>query len=202
MITLLSISCGERSAESQGSEFLDFARKFSETYPKSEAQDLYKTLFQESFGPGHIISSWDAARLHLERELASMPPHEEVALIEPCGPAGRMLRLNLRSALAEGIDVDDIIDMMRKSVERLQPDTLAFLHQGDIVRRRGADAQLPCTNDLTEKCAATLGPEGLDVIHHSDVYVMNYRPAYRVIMREVYNEWSAREVGRLPGTDR
>ena len=189
------LSCADRPTDDAKSDIVSFANELVDRYPKCEAKDLYKTLYQDEFGPGHIISSWANARAYLEREIASMPAHDEYGLVEPCGPSGRMLRLNLRTALAEGIGVDTIIALMKTSMERLQPDTLAFLQQWDAVRELAKQRKLPLTSAQIEEFDQTLGPDGLDVIHHSNVYMMNYAPAYRVILTSVYNEWKQRNGG-------
>ncbi len=42
------------------------------TYPESTLQDIYKSFYQEHFGPGHIISDTASARRYLMRELSEM----------------------------------------------------------------------------------------------------------------------------------
>ena len=39
-------------------------------YPQSTLQDVYKSCFQDYFGPAHIISNREAARRYIEYELA------------------------------------------------------------------------------------------------------------------------------------
>ena len=42
------------------------------TYPESTLQDIYKSFYQEHFGPGHIISDTASARRYLMSELSEM----------------------------------------------------------------------------------------------------------------------------------
>ncbi len=193
LLTCLFITaCGSKSKNDGGNPLVVFAADFKRDYPLSEAQDFYKSLFQETFGPGHIIASWEGARMGLESEIASMSAYDEVRLTEPCGPSGLMLRLNLRKALSEGMTVDTILMLMRQTTEQLHPDTLAFLRRWDEVRSLAANSKLPWTAAEIEELDATLSPQGLDVIHHSHVYAMNYYPAYRVILTSVFREWEER----------
>ena len=41
-------------------------------FPKSTLQDLYKSFFQDRFGPGHIIADEASAMRYLQYELATM----------------------------------------------------------------------------------------------------------------------------------
>ena len=42
------------------------------TYPQSTLQDIYKSFYQDRFGPGHMISDTASARNYLMRELSEM----------------------------------------------------------------------------------------------------------------------------------
>jgi hypothetical protein len=179
--------CGDAADDNAG-ELLAFIQEFHSRYPRSQIQDLYKTLYQDAFGPGHIITSWERVKTGIEHEIEQMTESDDGGLTERCGPSGRMLRINLRSALSQGYEVEDIVIMMRESVDRLQPDTLAFLKQWDEARKLGEAGVLPWTPSEIEALDATLGPSGLQVMHHSEIYVKNYAPAYRIVLTDVFNE--------------
>jgi hypothetical protein len=191
MLLLALLSCSD-SKEQDSDPLLTFALSFRQDYPYSQAQDLYKSLYQDSFGPGHIIASWEYARSGLEREIAQLKEYEDARLTEPCGPSGHMLRLNLRPAVRAGISTDTIIALMKRTMERLQPDTAAFLRMWDKARSLAAQGQFPWSSPEMESFDETLSPSGLDVIHHSREYAANYHPAYRVILAEVFREWEQR----------
>ena len=40
------------------------------TYPESTLQDVYKSFYQDRFGPGHMISDTASARSYLMREIS------------------------------------------------------------------------------------------------------------------------------------
>jgi hypothetical protein len=191
MLLLTLFSCSD-SREQDSDPLLTFAASFKQDYPFSQAQDFYKTLYQDCFGPGHIIANWDYAQQGLEREIAQLEPFEEARLTEPCGPSGRMLRLNLRKALRLGMEADTIIALMKATVERLRPDTVAFLQMWDRARQLAAEGPFPWSAADMENFDETLSPDGLDIIHHSREYASNYHPAYRVILADVFREWESR----------
>lgn len=52
--------------------------KYAEQYPEAEAQDLYKLVFQDLYGPGHLLTdSADCAR-YLTVEIAQMKDNRGV----------------------------------------------------------------------------------------------------------------------------
>ncbi|MCZ7557956.1 MAG: hypothetical protein M5R41_16270 [Bacteroidia bacterium] len=191
MLILPLLACSD-AREQEADPLRSFAKSFRQDYPFSQAQDLYKSLYQDAFGPGHIITNWDFARNRLESEIAHLPEFEETRLTEPCGPSGNMLRLNLRPAVRMGITTETIIGLMQRTMERLRPDTVAFLAQWDRARALASQGQFPWTSTEMENFDETLSPSGLDVIHHSREYAANYHPAYRVILAEVFREWESR----------
>ena len=65
-----------------------------EIYPCSTLMDIYKNFFQDSFGPGHIISDTASAGRYLREELNSADSFSGVAY-EPTGYLVNFYRVNL-----------------------------------------------------------------------------------------------------------
>ena len=57
-------------------------------FPESRLQDLYKSCFQDRFGPGHLISDREGALRYIEAEVQEAVSMDGV-LTEPCGWEGR-----------------------------------------------------------------------------------------------------------------
>src|SRR5512138_100258 len=63
-------------------------------YPKSGLQDIYKSFFQDEFGPGHLLSDTAGAWQYLEYELSEMTSSGNHTA-EPCGTGKNFYRVPL-----------------------------------------------------------------------------------------------------------
>ncbi len=154
------------------------------THPLSEAEDIYKFLYQALSGTGHAVSSPEAAALSLEEEIASMGPLET---FEPfCVVLGGdpiLVRVHLRTFVAEGRDVGLLLD--------------AFVATANETPRGPGQMQLAISLSVTwlqaigatelatelEELEKNLRPKGYPAVSHSDTYREAYHPAYRVVDR-------------------
>lgn len=187
VLLLFIVACGNGQLP-DNDPLIRFAHAYHERYPEAEVQDLYKTLFQEHFGPGHIIANRDAALEMLLSEIESMPDGESEEITEYCGPDAAMLRINLRPALRDGLTPDTIVSMMLESMREIHPDTLAFLEHWDHLLECSSQGRLPWKSDEFEHFEAGLDPSGVEVMHHSPRFMRNYSPAYRIVLTSVYEK--------------
>jgi hypothetical protein len=99
-----------------------------------------------------------------------------------------MVRVNLRPFVANGGDPDELVDAfvasaneVRGTSERMEIVlSLAAKYLGCAGRGELAPA--------LETLAAELGEQGYPAIHHTEAYVDAYRPAYRVVLRDLAAE--------------
>ena len=81
------------------------------TYPESTLQDVYKSFYQDHFGPGHMITDTASARQYLLKELSENDVASTVRF-EPTGSEGRFVRVYL-SAIADSlITADQLLDAL------------------------------------------------------------------------------------------
>lgn len=91
-------------------------------YPESTLQDVYKSFYQDRFGPGHMISDTASARSYLKRELSQMG---EVSAVyyEPTGNEGKFVRVYL-SAVVDGlITAEQLLDAFVRSANMVKAET-------------------------------------------------------------------------------
>ena len=152
-------------------------REHMARYPLSRPQDAVKLLYQNEFGPGHLLRSREEAVQRLREEMKTVRaggnhPPERIG--------NGMYRLHLDGLGARGI----------------RPGTAAGLF-AEACRPMGEKAsfesKLACLEALTrsggtpfsaEALSDWLGPwrkAGCPPVHHSEVYRNAYAPAYRVI---------------------
>ena len=157
-----------------------------ESYPESRLQDLYKSFFQDRFGPGHIISDRQSALDYILSELASADTLMGPAT-EPCGWQGNYIRVNL-SVVADGLmTADELTDALISSAKEVTTE--------DIERWKTEWAEIeaiiekayPDIPDLKEDQAriAELLASGQYAYHHSAAYNAAYHPHYRLIAKEL-----------------
>ena len=74
-------------------------------YPQSTLQDIYKSFYQDRFGPGHMIDDTASARSYLIHELSEITDASTV-YYEPTGSEGRFVRVYLSAVVDNLITTD------------------------------------------------------------------------------------------------
>lgn len=155
-----------------------------EYFPESRLQDLYKSFFQDRFGPGHIIKDRTSARDYILSELAEadtlMGPKTEL-----CGWQGNYVRVNL-SVIADGqMTVDEMVDALMASAREVAADDIARWKTEWAQIEAIIEKEHPDLPDLAEDKAkiAELLKAGQYAYHHSAPYEAAYHPHYRIILK-------------------
>ena len=69
--------------------------KYAERYPAAEATDLYKLVFQDLYGPGHLLTDSLAAVRYITKEVAEMKDTSTFPLYEYTLCDSNFVRVNL-----------------------------------------------------------------------------------------------------------
>jgi len=95
-------------------------------YPKMEARDVYKLLFQAVLGAEHAVRDEAAARDWLYREQREMGGGPSEPVLDPLSPDGRLVRVHLRPYLAAGGDPEALLRAFVRTANewRGAPETL------------------------------------------------------------------------------
>lgn len=142
-------------------------------YPLMTEEDIVKFVFQGMLGVGHLINSEQGAKDRLSAEMDPLNPDEDEPLIEKI--SSDWVRLNLRSAKAKGMTVDDIAWYLVRSAEW---GALSFTRQNVYnfcVKMDGSE-------QMKAAAAKVLDEHWLP--HHSEQYRAAYHPAYRVLYKD------------------
>ena len=155
------------------------------TYPKSTLQDIYKSFYQEHFGPGHIISDTATARRYLMLELSEMGKTAS-PYFEPTGSQGYYVRVYL-SAIADSlITAEQLLDaFVRRANSRQEPavswmekwETIISIIQANKIELEGFETDLPLLTEAARNNQA---------MHHSSRYNEAYHPHYRIVERGIF----------------
>ena len=158
-------------------------------YPQSTLQDLYKSFFQDRFGPGHIIADTSAADRYLRYELESAKSLEGEDY-EPTGYEGRFYRVNL-GVIADGrVPYDKFFDAFVRSVNGIKPISIEqwskeWQEIDSVIMAMNIEL-----NDMQEDRAEikSLIDGGNYVMHHSQLFNQHYQPHYRIIERTIFEK--------------
>jgi len=154
-------------------------------HPRLEVQDLYKFIFQAALGSEHAVRDAAAARDWLERELREMGAGPAEPVVEPLSPDGRIVRVNLRPYIAAGGDPAVLLEAFIRTASAHRGTSAELRRYWGIAQQMAREGQLPFSPDELRDFIARMEALGWPAVHHSEAYEMAYRPAYRVIAREL-----------------
>ena len=155
------------------------------TYPKSTLQDIYKSFYQEHYGPGHIISDTASARRYLVRELSEMGKTQS-PYFETTGSQGDYVRVYLSAVSDSLITAEQLMDAFVRSANLWQEPTVGWLEkweaivsiiQANKIELEGFETDLPLLTEAARNHQA---------LHHSRRYNEVYHPHYRIVERSIF----------------
>ena len=155
------------------------------TYPESTLQDIYKSFYQEHFGPGHIISDTASARQYLMKEL-SETGETQSPYFEPTGGQGDYVRVYLSAVANSLITAEQLLDALIRSANSWQEPSISWLEQWEAIvsiiqtnkmEIKDFEADLPLVNEAARNNQA---------VHHSRRYNEAYHPHYRIVERVIF----------------
>ena len=159
-------------------------------FPESTLQDLYKSFFQDRFGPGHIIADESSAFHYLQYELETMDiPLGPV--FEPTGCCGRYTRVSLQVIKDSLVSVERFFDVFMRSAHMADTvDVATWTNEWHEIERQIQACGLDTLPHYARDCHVidSLLLKGYYVMHHSEGYGRAYRPHYRIIRTELLHE--------------
>jgi hypothetical protein len=158
-------------------------------YPKSTLKDLYKSFFQDKYGPGHIIHDTAAANRYLLNEL-SLYSGTGGEIAEPTGWQHNFYRVNLSVLKDNLIPYEVFLDAFIRSVNGIEPIPveewkMEWVQIEKIIKSMALS--LPDYDKDFAEIAENLN-QGNYVGHHSEAYNEAYTPHYRIISRKIFEE--------------
>ena len=149
------------------------------TYPKLELQDLFKFLFQSSFGCEHLISSKQKAEQYISAEYGSLL--QKKSNVEKLD--GNYSRVHL-GILSKGLNASTLATLFCLSAKKEENALANLKTKLDVVKKMIANGELPFCMQEFEELFLKWENAGFTAIHHSERFRQNYSPAYRLIANE------------------
>ncbi|MBQ8703621.1 MAG: hypothetical protein IJ524_04540 [Bacteroidales bacterium] len=101
----------------------DALMAYAADYPAAEPQDLYKLVFQDLYGPGHLLTDSAACAYYINDELASMADSNGLPDYSYTLCDNRFVRVNLLLVQKGVLSVEQLTSAVMRSAQGLpQPD--------------------------------------------------------------------------------
>lgn len=194
-LALLSLAACSGNSASQAPDpetaAIDSAVTYlTQNYPDGQLADVYKSFFQDAFGPKHLLSDTAHSRYYLEYELADTAAFHG-PLYEPTGMDGNYYRVNLSVIRDSIVPYRVYLDAFINSLEAAHQPTDAewrarWAKVDSTITARGIHfADEEADRDMLARVLDT-GRNGDFTVHHSDRYNDTYRFHYRIIARDIF----------------
>ena len=184
MMAMCFVACTE-DRESQ--QIVEAVKTLVSQYPEATLQDVYKSFYQERFGPGHMIPNVENARNYLMSEMEQASENSG-AYYEPTGSEGKYIRVYL-NAVADGkISAEQLLDAFVESANNVEPRSDKWADQWTNIVKVIEEKQLPVKMDDELKQWLKECSEQDEAVHHSGAYNQVYRPHYRIVERNIFEQ--------------
>ena len=155
----------------------ELLQKHKQDYPKLQAEDVFKYLFQSAFGCEHMISDEGTALDRILREYETCDKTKE-PLKERLD--GGYSRVHL-SFLGGGLTPETLAKLFFLSAQKEAEGRISLEQKLHVARALAADGAFPFDADDFDAKWYHWRAMGYPAVHHSETFRSAYHPAYRVI---------------------
>ncbi|MBO5454125.1 MAG: hypothetical protein J6A69_09210 [Clostridia bacterium] len=148
-------------------------------YPNLQIRDLFKYIYQSSFGCEHMVSSLVSATGHIEKERENISSTE--ILIEPLD--GEYSRVHLTSKNS-GLSSKTLGHLFFKSAKKETHGITALKNKLSVARELICTNKLPFSLNEFDIAVQEWENSNFNSVHHSETFRDKYSPSYRVIANE------------------
>ena len=185
---LRKIDRGEYAVPNRAAEVLGaYMRK----YPEAHLQDVYKSCFQDVYGPGHIIKDSATCARYIVDEMGQTDVSDlRFPDYEPTGVEGNFVRVNLRVLKDGRVPLDLFVRLLMQSADVKQKMPLYdWKGQWDRLQKT-LDTITPRPKNFDADAANLRSwlDRGEVMVHHSRHFNESYAPHYRIIRRDLFEK--------------
>ena len=164
-------------------ELIDVLTEHAKRYPLIQPCDAEKLIFQNELGGGHLVADPEQSLLRIRQEHSSVARDPNALLYESIGNG--LVRVNLAA-----------LDCQEYPLERLNGDFIAsstlvngtragLISKLSILSSRLCELGFTFTDASLGEYLLQYEKAGYPAVSHSEIYRSAYRPAYRVVLREL-----------------
>lgn len=146
-------------------------------YPHLQIQDIFKYLYQSSFGCEHMVSSLETAIDYIRKESSSCP-QDGGTFVDVLD--GAYSRVHL-AYLNHGLSAQTLGKLFFVSSKKEPNGKSDLENKLNIAKELVCENALPFSPDEFERAIREWQAIGYPAMHHSNTFRMHYNPAYRVV---------------------
>ena len=185
---LRKIDRGEYAVPNRAAEVLG---AYMKKYPEAHLQDVYKSCFQDVYGPGHIIKDSATCARYIVDEMGQTDVSDlRFPDYEPTGVEGNFVRVNLRVLKDGRVPLDLFVRLLMQSADVRQKMPLYdWKGQWDRLQKT-LDTITPRPKNFDADAANLRSwlDRGEVMVHHSRHFNESYAPHYRIIRRDLFEK--------------
>ena len=151
-------------------------------YPQMEPQDAVKLIYQQEFGPEHMIKDAAKSLAALKMEIAQLQSSgAKEPLYESIGNG--LCRLNLRPCRDRNIPAEDVNRLFVETAQGMEGDKRRFRQGRRALQKLAEEEETPFDAVELDLFLARY-PDSCPALHHSVTYRLAYAPAYRIVAQK------------------
>ena len=151
-------------------------------YPKMQATDCAKLIYQSAFAGGHLIPSPEHALNRLKSEWDAFAPGRYVPLLEPVGNG--VSRLYIEPARRMGLRPETVNALFVQTSVCFKKNAALFEQEMAEAAAMADEGLLPFSGDELRTLADDCRKTDFAPFSHSVVYRDAYAPAYRLVLNQ------------------
>ena len=163
-------------------------------HPIQTLQDVYKSCYQDEYGPGHMIANESSSMNYLIEEINSMEKdYNPPTIFEKTGLEGNFIRVDLILVKNETIPLFVLFKALLISAtigSQKSDDGWADIWSDIVDALRNSTLKDKFDNfEEDAKRLEIISKSDDKVVHHSDIYENTYHPHYRIIEKDVFENY-------------
>ena len=161
-------------------------------HPNQTLQDVYKSCYQDEYGPGHLIADESSAINSLLQEINTMEKdYTPITLFEQTGLYGNYLRVDLtlvRDGIVPFFVLFRALTISATIGGQKTDENWSEIWTGIVEEIKKAELKFENFEEDLENLDKISKSED-KVIHHSEMYENIYHPHYRIIEKNAFEKF-------------
>lgn len=152
-----------------------------------EVEDLYKIVHQTTCGGDHLLKNKTKAKKVLKGEWKNLGKIQKgEPLLEMIDPRGEIVRVNLRVYRKIGGTVQHMFNLFVQSAQEFRKDQSRLSQYWKWILALAEKEDIPFSRDVLQDFWIKIVKQEFPTIHHSTSYADANQPAYRVILKRLW----------------
>ena len=168
------------------SDLVKILIQHAKKYLLMEPVDAVKLIYQNEFGGGHLIVDKKVSLNRLQEEYQTVIQSGDIPLAENIGNG--IVRVNLAAMDANGLTAKKLNDIFVDSSTMIRGTKETFLKKLNLLKNLTQEGIYAFDKFLLQAYLEDYVKLGCPPVSHSKIYRDAYKPAYRVICRNLLPE--------------